>query len=1091
MVFRETDTSGGTVLITPKGATYTVVDTAPSGATTTTKTTYAKGTTPSVTTTVTPPKVIASLPPPVEKPSTLILPSPIQKIITQAGLKPPVTTVTLASGETMPKSDFDKLPSPVQYTLLHGTVTPAPSPVTTTPKVIQIGEKGKGPVLPTTQRPDLLIWGPTTLLAKPGGGYQMLQTIMGKIPITEQIYEKGVAIKPVAPLESKTYFGYSPPESQYAYQQAIQKTSDNVTNLVNYVNQARQFEAGYSKYQKDISSQINMVQSGDPTTTWVLGGKNYSQKEALDYLRGEQERSQNIHNVLIGKTPGTNDMISIPQATKDIRTLIEQKGTLQQYQQAGYKIIETDKGYSFSTPKATEVVKGYYGDRPDLYTAQAMRSLGVQYIGAGIQQLVTGQQSLEALKESEAQSILGSSKRIGESAEAYTQRFWTSPEVIAEVYVPIATFGVFKGVSLLGKAIAPTVSELIGGSKVATTIIGGAKTLLKPIGEFAVEHPIISKAGIKYGLYGVQAGPGLIETAQKQPESVGGQFAKSLYGWEITWGMMEAGLGKSNLFESKSQKALKQEFSERFAPTPETVQQQVAMSDINIWQKGIEGKGGPQGISIFRTGEGGKVIVENIPMKAGEKPLVIDVSARGITENVEVIMGKQGTISEGYALLKYTEKGPLGLGEKTYYTMRKIGSSAEEMPGLIPGRRTVYSEEWMEGRLEPTTGQTLTNIDELLRIQKPSLIVEKYAGTGEYSNIIENLMGKTQTKGQIFTIGKTGKAVDEWGLLESGKSIEEEALGKQYYFGQELAPQELVKPTVEKIIKPSLTTPSATGIETSILKEAGIFAKEIQAQTKFLTGVGLGATELVGAGLGVSAISKAGEYYAKPSVAVMGGMESLTKQELRSITETGIKPISILEPEKESRIFIEGAGKEIGEISRREVDILPDIGRELEQPQKEGLAPLTGLASISESTQLKDVKAISEGITLTTLKGIPISFFKGGFTPPPPPPPVFFKKKKDEAEQWGTKYYKGEELMTTRKGKRKPKGLPPDLLSATISQARYGKSTAPKVTEKLFKESGKGLFLRTPTVELMKGNKNRNYMGSKKTKGGTKKNAYY
>jgi len=75
--------------------------------------------------------------------------------------------------------------------------------------------------------------------------------------------------------------------------------------------------------------------------------------------------------------------------------------------------------------------------------------------------------------------------------------------------------------------------------------------------------------------------------------------------------------------------------------------------------------------------------------------------------------------------------------------------------------------------------------------------------------------------------------------------------------------------------------------------------------------------------------------------------------------------------------------------------------------------------------------------------------------------------KKAEDELFIKKPRKGRDLLTY-KGKRR-KGLPPDILSITQSQAMYGTATAPEETEKLFSTSAKNMFLRTPTKEIMKG----------------------
>jgi len=46
-----------------------------------------------------------------------------------------------------------------------------------------------------------------------------------------------------------------------------------------------------------------------------------------------------------------------------------------------------------------------------------------------------------------------------------------------------------------------------------------------------------------------------------------------------------------------------------------------------------------------------------------------------------------------------------------------------------------------------------------------------------------------------------------------------------------------------------------------------------------------------------------------------------------------------------------------------------------------------------------------------------------------------------------------------------------DLLSVTVSQARYGQATHPRLTHQIWKEAEKTGYLDVPTVELRKGKK--------------------
>jgi hypothetical protein len=274
---------------------------------------------------------------------------------------------------------------------------------------------------------------------------------------------------------------------------------------------------------------LEQVKSSEKGTTFNINNKQYSQQEAINYIN------------------------------KSINQLTESGAYLQRYKEAGYVLKKTDEGYSFALPKASEVVKSVYGgERPDIYIASELRTLGFGTLFAGVQQLVTKQPSLEAHKEETAEAILGTTRKPGESIEAYTGRFWTSPEAVMDVWLPVATLGVSKGITTAGRIFAPEIasigSKLAGfGSKGSAIIqkipdpirysgfrVGFAsKTALYETGK------VLAKPGmgyaLKYGLYGTMAAPQLYETAMEQPELFGARLGQSLTRYEVGMGTLAAG----------------------------------------------------------------------------------------------------------------------------------------------------------------------------------------------------------------------------------------------------------------------------------------------------------------------------------------------------------------------------------------------------------------------------------------------------------------------------------------------------------------------------------------------------------------------
>jgi len=317
--------------------------------------------------------------------------------------------------------------------------------------------------------------------------------------------------------------GYTPSDTGNKYQTEIQSLSDEL------------------KQEQMFRSQ---AQSASPTDTFTIGGKQYTKQEAIDYV------------------------------DKSINQLTESKAKLERAQEAGYILNKTDTGYSFSLPKASDVVTSIYGAPRAISLVGAKGAqefLGLGPALAEIGGLITGKPGFEEWKEEKSQEILGATRGKNESVEDYSKRFWTSPEAIVNVWLPIATVGIAEGVTTVGKVVVPQLlsasSKLAEFSQELKAGVSGLKEALPESVQYAgfrlgfagqtaiytaktgavvaseiMANPVASQ-GLKYGFYGIMEGPTLVQTAQQQPEMLLSRLGSSLAQYEVGMKEIEYGVG--------------------------------------------------------------------------------------------------------------------------------------------------------------------------------------------------------------------------------------------------------------------------------------------------------------------------------------------------------------------------------------------------------------------------------------------------------------------------------------------------------------------------------------------------------------------
>lgn len=344
-------------------------------------------------------------------------------------------------------------------------------------------------------------------------------------------------------LGTQKTWGYNPynidPAQQTKYNEVFSSLNKDKGDITGYI---QDVQTGIT----NINQSLQIIKSAPSTSTWDITYYDDKQKKDVTLTDVSQTDALKFYNQRLESSSGY-----ITDYQKSLNEINRNLAVIGGYKEGGWEISGTESGgYSFGVPKASKVVKYIYGgERPDIYIASELGTLGFGTLASGIWQAVTGQESLEAHKEATAESILGTTRRPGESIEAYTGRFWTSPKVISEIYLPIISFGAGALLSeavTVGRAGLTGISTRIGATgagkfftPVTETIIGAGKTVA-PYAKYLGGSKLL-QAEMKYGLYAVMEAPGLIETYKQDPLRVPGAIGTSLYNWELIFGTMGAG----------------------------------------------------------------------------------------------------------------------------------------------------------------------------------------------------------------------------------------------------------------------------------------------------------------------------------------------------------------------------------------------------------------------------------------------------------------------------------------------------------------------------------------------------------------------
>lgn len=785
---------------------------------------------------------------------------------------------------------------------------------------------------------------------------------------------------------------------------------------------------------------------------------------------------------------GQTDIIS--QLQTDKKSLEDTLFTVEKYKELGYEvdIIHTDgkEQYQFRLPKESDVHTAIFGDKEGVALASTafMESpLAIKTFGSAIWEKVTGDKKIgETRKEELISYSLGLQESIQQrDYGSYIAKVGSSPAMVQGVYIPLTAYA--GGYALTGLSAGGAGSTAVGTStlaKVGATTAGklttiGTKTAMLGVGAYGV----------------ITTGQHLITTYKERPEAFAGEVSEVAF----TFGMAYAGFkGGQKTWTQKHTGSWKYDWK---AGKAKWSPKEFKRVDIKGVQDVLEYKMGDK--SVF-TAEG--------MQKVGGRDVHIRLHGIG-----EKIPGKQDiSLTRGAGRMTWTEKGKWRTKvTKTKFFEFKGAGKQIEITNLTKDWKaysSVSKSQMLSGG-DPTTGRGTSLVRDWGKVK----IVDKGITLDEFT--FKPYGGASKTK---LSLPK------KFTSIYSGTYEGEGSFGRQFQLGRTISFKIGGKPTgdivggtgavtkmdyglifkgiggeaVSIVSKP--TTMPALGQYAGV---AGVTTTDQKTKTVTKTKTTTDTTAKMDIKTGFSGekivliqapkISQVEEeiYYTKPDVATGSiiGSSARTGQKLitTQITETAqeVKPdimerqidftgtglkvggAGILETESDTKIITDIIPGTFSIGTQRQDQIVEpgsmtkqDIG--LAQKQKLGLETIQKQKlKLAQKTDLIDV-TVTTPVTVTTTIPAPVM-----------PKPPFLPDDRDTLIRKKAKKKKLTKKPKIMEVGEKDKGLLSDLLSVTVSQARYGTATHPKLTKKIWKAGEKSLYMHVPTKELMKEKKKR------------------
>jgi len=728
--------------------------------------------------------------------------------------------------------------------------------------------------------------------------------------------------KTVSP--AKYYHGYVPGyhdlTTAKTYDEFLKKLKENYLVASESIDVSKKAQTYIPEIQ-DFIRQLESAPSGSTVTyTEVLPSgeevlhENVPVKEALPYFRGHLKSLEE-----------TADKLSEYESIQS--RLVEQEKTIRGYRDLGYSLRITDKGeYVIEEPKSYDVMKWKHKGKTDvlLVSASFLASpLAVQTWGSGLGMLVTGDEKIrEAELERLSEYALGLDVAIKKGE--YVGRVLISPAMAEGVYLPLATFGIAKGISLGVTGMSPYV--ISGAERVTTTftkVVGHLPSKLQTVITVA-KQPVIfagkgglrimgtapARVGFKYGVFLGLSGQQLLTVPK---ERFAGEFARALFRYELQWGAMKLGF-KGTKVDAK--KWVEKDILETKG-IPPSVKQQEVVGRLYVGHRPLSDTRGKFGVI-------GKALVK----QEGQKPVEVYLTVKGWTKTHPQIQ-----LAESIGAGKFSFYDVSGVEKISF---RPIYTSSTEF-AKAGKTKLLYSTETVMGKVEPYTGESITKLLKLSETEKLSF--DYFTAKGEYSNIIEDVIGKHKFIGLSFGVKTGGK------LLEFGD------------LGTKIA---------SELAHVTKTLPSVVGMKLIVAEPLKVFG----------TGIGAGVTTKV--------TEKVSEQLVSDKKMVLTKTEPIQIQKLdvdtKPVSLIGVKTDKLLEEKKEqitktisvTKPALETIDKEIL-VTKPIVDVITEEQEKYEPVLITGIMP----TQIQQQRQLQKLglqqeqMLETEQITITDI--LPIS----------------------------------------------------------------------------------------------------------------------
>ena len=570
--------------------------------------------------------------------------------------------------------------------------------------------------------------------------------------------------------------------------------------------------------------------------------------------------------------------------------------------------------------------------------------LGIQSVGAGLQELVTGdKKEKRKIKESELERLSAYALGLDVAIERgeFIQKVIGSPALVEGVYLPLGTLGISKAISLGISGAAPFVSS--GAGKI-TTIAGKAvpETLKLVVSDVAPKAKIIlgatgkalstplGKQAIKYTLFFGLEGKDIAAT---RPEQLGGRLGRSLFNWELQWAAMETGFKGTEFARTRKGFVEKDIFAKRGLPP--SVREQKIIGRIDVMQKQFPKFESDIGTIYFKDTSKFKAFGKTLVKTEGGKPVKVLVEARGITKSYPSL---KVTETKGVATFRYIEGK--GFTKIEHVSFRPFEATGTEIL-KVGRRRTILSFEKTAGKIEPSIGESITDVFRIGKTDKATLDI--YFSKGKYENIIDDIVGEHRLVGLSYGLKEAEKTAIDFG----GKLV------------QELSTITKTKPFVSgmKLISDKPAEIITTGITTTIKKTA---TKPFKVSETKLSELPVGKTIIVSKEKIITKPKDTELISISKSI-----ITTKTKQELIKASDVRKKQITILsgktilgtkELQEAGTGLLGGTGTIIETIAEQEDLISPiqtiDVDVSQAQKQRQGLLSKQKMDTLLETETL-------------------------------------------------------------------------------------------------------------------------------------------